>query len=139
MFGKPLNTLSNSHKPMYIAHKKGIRYDDYDNELPIYEEPFFYNMVNYMPLVGNELEAYTKAYGETTNSIVRCFVDYTDTNLFHEFDIAYLYGNTPDGEIQIGDNANYIIRAVKEQNTKTMILLEEIVKGDISNGESQNN
>ena len=48
--------------------------------------------------------------------------------MFKQFDLAYLYGITPNNEIKNGDNANYIIRAFKPQNTKIMVILEEIIK-----------
>ena len=113
---------------MYISKQLRIEEDEYNNEIPVYGEPEYYGLVNYQHLVGNQLEAYMKAYGVTTRSVVRLFVDYIDTDKFKEQDIAYLYGATPKDELINGDNANYIIKAIKPQNVKTMILLEEIVK-----------
>ena len=69
-----------------------------------------------------------KAYGETTNNIVSCLIDYYKEGEFKEFDLAYLYGANPNGELNNGDNANYKIRAFKPQNTKIMVILEEIIK-----------
>ncbi len=111
---------------MYIATKKGVKYDDYNNEVIVYNKPFYFGRVNYQPLTGKSLEAYMKAYGETENNIVSCLINYKDKDKFSSFDLAYLYGNTPLNEKEDGENANYKVRAFKPQNTKIMVLLEEI-------------
>lgn len=128
MFNAPFDTFNNVNKEIYIAPKKGVDYDDYGHEIVKYDKPFFYGMRNYQPLVGNNLEAYMRVYGETTNNIVRLFVDSAERGVVKEFDLAYLYGATPKGELVEGDNANYTVKTVKEQNTKIMILFEEIIR-----------
>lgn len=128
MFKAPNNIFRNWNKDMYISRKEKVIYDDYNNEIVIYGEPFYYGKVNYQPLTGKSLEAYMKAYGETENNIVSCLINHTDKDKFKAFDLAYLYGATPNGENKYGDNANYKIRAFKPQNTKIMVLMEEIVK-----------
>lgn len=128
MFKAPNNIFRNWNKDMYISRKEKVIYDDYNNEIVIYGEPFYYGKVNYQPLTGKSLEAYMKAYGETENNIVSCLINHTDKDKFKTFDLAYLYGATPNGENKYGDNANYKIRAFKPQNTKIMVLMEEIVK-----------
>jgi len=130
MFNAPFDTISNANKPMYIAKKKSVEYDDYNNEIVKYDKPVFFGMRMYQPLVGNDLEAYIRTYGETNSNIVRCFIDNYERGTIKTFDLAYLYGATPDRELVYGDNANYKVRAVKEQNTKIMILFEEIIKED---------
>lgn len=128
MFKTPNNIFRNWNKDMYIARKDKIIYDDYNNEIVTYKKPFYFGKVNYQPLTGKSLEAYIKAYGETENNIVSCLINYTDKDKFKAFDLAYLYEATPEGENKYGDNANYKIRAFKPQNTKIMVLMEEIVK-----------
>lgn len=128
MFRSPNNIFQNWNKDMYIATKKEIVYDDYNNEIVNYNEPIYFGKVNYQPLTGKNLEAYVKAYGETKNNIVSCLIDYVDDGKFKEFDLAYLYNATPEGELKYGDNANYIVRAYKPQNTKIMVIFEEIIK-----------
>lgn len=128
MFNPPNSIFQNWNKDLYIATKKQVTVDDYNNEIVEYNEPFYFGQVNYEPLTGKNLEAYIKAYGETNNNIVSCLIDYVDDKKFKQFDLAYLYGATPEGEQVYGDNANYIVRAYKPQNTKIMVLLEEIVK-----------
>lgn len=113
---------------MYIATKKDVAYDDYNNEIIEYNEPFYFGRVNYQPLTRKDLEAYIKEYGETKNNIVSCLIDYTDDGKFKELDLAYLYGATPKGETQNGAKANYLVRSYKPQNTRIMVIFEELVK-----------
>lgn len=124
---KPENDIyTNWNKDIYIATKNSVDIDDYGNEIVTYNEPFYLGKVNYQPLTKKDLESYIKAYGETTNNIVSFLLDYRKDGLFDKLDIAYLYGATPTGELINGDNANYIIRAYKPQNTKIMVILEEM-------------
>lgn len=113
---------------MYIATKNEVVVDDNNNEIVTYNEPFFFGKVNYQPLTTKQLEAYIQTYGETENNIVSCLIDFKDRYKFNIFDLAYLYDAKPDNEINYGDNANYKVRAFKPQNTKIMVILEEIVK-----------
>ena len=128
---KPKNHIFlNWNKPMYISTKDrdNISYDNYNNEIVKYNKPFYFGRVNYQPLTRKDLEAYIKEYGETKNNIVSCLINYTDDLKFKELDLAYLYGASPKGEVQNGDNANYIVRSYKPQNTKIMVIFEELIK-----------
>lgn len=126
----PINNIfTNWNKPMYIATKKEeVQYDEYDNEIVVYDTPFYFGKVNYQPLTTKQMEAYIKEYGETINNVVSCLIDYKDRYKFNSFDLAYLYDATPKGEKANGKNANYVVKAFKPQNTKVMVLFEEIVK-----------
>lgn len=128
---KPINSIyKNWNKDLYIATKDrdNITYDEYNNEIVKYNEPFYFGKVNYQPLTRKDLEAYIKQYGETNKNIVSCLIDYVDDGKFQQLDLAYLYGVTPENELQYGDNANYIVRSYKPQNTKIMVIFEELVK-----------
>lgn len=127
-FNAPKNIFNNWNKDMYIATKKDIKYDKYNNQIIEYNEPFYFGKINYQPLTGKNLEAYMQTYGETTNNIVSCLIDNKNNGKFSTFDLAYLYGVTPNGENKNGENANYKVRAYKPQNTKIMVILEEIIK-----------
>lgn len=119
----------NWNKTLYIANKsKDITLDQYNDEIVTYEKPFYFGKVNYQPLTGKNLEAFMKEYGETDNNIVSCLIDYNKDNQFKQFDLAYLYGANPTGESINGENANYVVKAYKRQNTKIMVLFEEIIK-----------
>jgi len=126
---KPINHIyKNWNKDLYIANKDNITYDDYNNEIINYNTPFYFGRVNYQPLTRKDLEAYIKEFGETNNNIVSCLINYTDDGKINTLDLAYLYGATPDGESLNGDNANYVVRSYKPQNTKIMVIFEELVK-----------
>ena len=128
MFKAPNHIFNNWNKDLYIATKKEVILDEYVNEIVTYNKPFYFGKANYQPLTRKDLEAYVKVYGETKNSIISLLIDYTDDGKFKAFDVAYLYGATPEGEVNYGDNANYLVRAYKPQNTKIMVIFEEIVK-----------
>lgn len=132
MFKAPNNIFQNWDKDLYIATKtdEEVELDDYGNEIITYNKPFYFGKVNYQPLTKKDLEAYYKAYGETQNSIISLLINYTEDGRFKAFDLAYLYGATPEGEEVNGANANYIVRSYKPQNTKIMVIFEEIVKED---------
>lgn len=127
-FNPKSHIFQNWNKDMYIATKKEVVYDDYNNEIVLYNEPFYFGKVNYQPLTTKQLEAYMQTYGETESNIVSCLIDFKDRYKFNIFDLAYLYDATPDGESKNGINANYKVKAFKPQNTKIMVLLEEIIK-----------
>ena len=128
LFNAPNSIFRNWNKDLYIATKKEVKYDDYNNEIVEYNKPFYFGRVNYQPLTGKNLEAYIKEYGETENNIVSCLININDYKKFDVFDLAYLYQNSPVGEQIYGDNANYLVRAFKPQNTKIMVIFEEIIK-----------
>lgn len=127
-FNPKNHIFQNWNKDMYIATKKEVQYDDYNNEIVVYNEPFYFGKVNYQPLTTKQMEAYIKTYGEIENNVVSCLIDFKDRYKFNIFDLAYLYDATPQNEKKFGDNANYKIRAFKPQNTKIMVILEEIIK-----------
>ncbi len=128
IFNANKDTFSNVNKDMYIAKKIGVEYDDYNNETIIYDKPFFYGKKNYQPMNLISLQSYMSVYGETKNNIVQLLIDNSERNKFKVFDVAYLYGNTPKGENVYGENANYVVKAFREQNTKILVILEEIIK-----------
>jgi hypothetical protein len=132
-FNPSTNIFKNWDKDMYIATKGEVQLDDDCNEIVTYNQPFYFGKVNYQPLTTKQFEAYIKEYGETENQVVSCLIDY-NKKLFDKFDVAYLYGATPDNELKYGANANYKVRAFKPQNTKIMVLLEEIIKEENQNG-----
>lgn len=128
-FHPPYDTFSNKDKPIYIANKnQELSHDTYGNSYVTYQKPFYYGKKNYQPLTYRELQAYKEEFGEINGQICTMLVDAKDRNKYEAFDIAYLYGANPDGELNYGDNANYIIKAVREQNTKIVVLLQEIIK-----------
>ena len=94
-FNPSSNIFHNWNKDMYIATKKEVRYDDYNNEIVVYNKPFYFGRVNYQPLTTKQLEAYMQTYGETENNVVSCLIDYKDKDKFNIFDLTYLYNSIP--------------------------------------------
>lgn len=124
------NIFKNKDKKIYIANKIGVEHDDYNNEIVIYDTPFYLGKFNYQPLSGSDLQAYMSAYGETKNKLVRLFLDVKYKDKLKEFDVAYLYDKEPIREKINGSNANYIVKTFSEQNTVVMVVFEEIIKED---------
>ena len=124
------NIFQNLDKKLYIANKIGVEHDDYNNEIVVYDTPFYLGAINYQPLTGNDLMAYMSAYGETKNKLVRAFIDVKYKNKLKEFDVAYLYNQTPTNEKKNGSKANYYVKTFAEQNTVIMVVFEEIIKED---------
>ena len=124
------NIFKNKDKKIYIANKIGVEHDDYNNEIVIYDTPFYLGKFNYQPLSGGDLQAYMSAYGETKNKLVRLFLDIKYKDKLKEFDVAYLYDKEPINEKINGSNANYIVKTFSEQNTVVMVVFEEIIKED---------
>lgn len=131
MFNAPNDTFINRNKDVYIARKDKVEYDEFHNQIVKYKKPFFYGKKNYQPLDWRNLRAYEEPYGEINNNSVQMLIDYTDRGKFKPFDLAYLYGANPRGETVYGEKANYIVKAFREQNTKIMVILEEIIKEEI--------
>ena len=133
MFNAPNDIFVNKDKDIYIAKKNGVDCDDVGNEIVVYDTPFYLGKINYQPLSGNDLQAYISAYGETKNKLLRAFLDLSYIDKFKEFDVAYLYGITPDGETKNGNNANYKVKTFVQQNIRIMVIFEEIIK-EVNNG-----
>jgi hypothetical protein len=120
--------FKNIYRPLYIAKKFKIEYDDYNNEIIKYDKPKFMGKFNYQPLAGDELNAYMSVYGETKNKLIRLFLDIKYINEFKEFDLAYLYEASPKSEEINGEYANYSVKTFAPQNTKILVVFEEIIK-----------
>lgn len=128
MVYKSNGIFTNLNKKIYIASKKSVTRDKYNNEIINYDIPFSLGSFNYQPLQGEDLQAYMSVFGETKNKLVRVFLDIRYKNKLKEFDLAYLYGLTSANEEINGENANYVVRTCAEQNTKIMVVFEEIIK-----------
>lgn len=129
MYNVKNNNLKNSnirYQNVYIASKTNSFEDDYGNIIPKYLEPIKYRM-NVMPLT-DSIDIQT--FGENSNAIKITVLDYNMyKDKFKDFDVAYLDGESPAGEIVRGSNANYLIR-VREQNNIIKLYFQKIVKGE---------
>lgn len=122
----------NYKKPLYVANKdKEPLIDEYNNEIVTYSEPFLLGRFNYQALFGQDLYSFMSAFGETQNKLVRVFIDSKYKGMVNQFDKVYLYDANPKNEDINGENANYIVRVCTPQNTKIMLIFEEITKEEI--------
>ena len=109
-------------KPLYIATFKEVTYDDELNEIRTYNEPVAYE-INYQP-VSSYLDV--QAYGKDSTEMYKMVIPIKDKDLFKEYDLAYLNGATPEGELNNGDNANYVLLPPKEGNAVVIIYCQKI-------------
>lgn len=113
---------------VYIASKLGVIQDEYFNQIPIYDTPekYMFNIQN----VSQDSEI--REFGELSNSmkvaVIREKSKYLDK--FKDFDAVYLDGVEPDGELNNGDNANYRIYSVRNQNTSILVYFIKTVKNE---------
>lgn len=118
--------FQNWDKDCYISSKLTPIKDEYGNELNVYGTPVKYRF-NYQP-VTDKKEAEMQGYGESSNGLVRALLDINYLDKIKQYDLVYLYGATPEGETNNGDNANYKVVTCKPQNTKILVYFEELIK-----------
>jgi hypothetical protein len=68
-------------------------------------------------------------YGQKAIQMQRAIVDYKKyIGMFNIDDLAYLDGATPKGEFRNGDNANFRIDAILNQNKVIVIYFEKLTE-----------
>lgn len=127
MFIAPNNIRYNWDKTCYIRPRIEPIEDDYGNLIEQYGEPIKMRF-NYQPVTNDADEAQLKAYGITSVGSVKALVDLKYLGKMNDFDLAYLYGATPDKENYVGENANYRVITFIPQNTKILVYFEKLVK-----------
>ena len=110
-------------KDLYIASKTGTDVDDDGNEIVTYDTPVKYKF-NYR---GVKSYADIVEFGEKASITERMVIDRKYENMFKEFDVAYLYGATPEGEEINGDNANYVLLPPRVGNSVIIIYMQKIL------------
>lgn len=110
-------------KRLFIASKTGTDIDDEGNQISIYEKPIEYNF-NYR---GVKSSADLVEFGEKASITERMVIDRKYEGVFKEFDVAYLYGATPEGEAINGDNANYVLLPPRIGNSVIIIYMQKII------------
>ena len=111
-------------KDLYIASFLKDEYDDEGNKISTYDEPIYIGKENIQPLSG---ESDVTEYGEKVIKMQKVLLDYDEyLGKFKEKDLAYLDGITPKDEQVYGDNANYKINSVRNQNKKIAIYVEKL-------------
>lgn len=111
-------------KSLYIASFIEDSLDDYGNKITVYDKPEFVGKENIQPLSGStDIEE----YGNKVSKMQKVLLDYDKyLDKFKENDLAYIEDTTPEGEEVFGDNANYRIDSVRNQNRKIAIYFEKL-------------
>ena len=111
-------------KDLYIASFVKDEYDDEGNKIPTYSEPEYIGKQNIQPLSG---ESDVAEYGTKVTKMQKVLLDYDKyLGKFKEKDVAYIEDTNPENESVYGDNANYRIDSVRNQNKKIAIYFEKI-------------
>ena len=111
---------------IYIASKEDSVFDDYGNEIPKYSKPQKY-MFNVQALTNS---SEIREFGEIATALKRATITEKTKYLgkFKEFDKVYIYNNPSSAEVNYGDNADYRVYLVREQNTAIVLYLLKLVK-----------
>ena len=109
-------------KTCYIARKLEPIKDDEGNLIDTYSKPELYEF-NYQPISS---DADLMEFGEKANMMQKAIIPIKYKDVFKEFDIAYLDGITPDGEVKYGDKANYKLYPPRNQNSIIQIYFERL-------------
>lgn len=113
----------------YIASKLPSIIDEEGNEITQYDTPKKY-VFNIQPLVSSSVDgAEIQTFGQYSEQMKVAVITERDKyyGKFKEFDLAYLDGASPENEKFNGDNANYRIELVSEQNTVIRIFFTRII------------
>ena len=110
-------------KKLFIASKTGTDLDDEGNEITTYDTPIEYSF-NYR---GVKSYAEMAEFGEKASITQRMVIPISYNGVFKEFDVAYLYDATPDGENNNGDKANYVLLPPRVGNSVIIIYMQKIL------------
>lgn len=111
-------------KSLYIARLLEDGLDSYGNKITIYAKPKFIGEENIQPLSGSvDIEE----YGNKVSKMQKVLLDYDKyLGRVKENDLAYIEDVTPKKEEVYGDNANYRVDSVRNQNRKIAIYFEKL-------------
>lgn len=124
--------FDNWNKKIYIGKLIKVEADDYGNDIKYYDKPKAY-FFNIEPSKGATDVA---IYGEKISKVYKAIIPFSRyKGKFHEGDIAYLDGATPEGESEeeYGKNGNFVIDSVRPQNLVIAIYFKKIEIGGQSN------
>ncbi len=109
---------------IWIAKKLREDFDEYGNQIPIYDEPQKY-MFNVQTL--SETSDIME-FGERVSStkVISITEKKKYQGKFNEFDLVYV-DNTPENEVNYGDSADYKIIGVRNQNTSIRVYIQKLL------------
>lgn len=118
-----MNTPTNWNKTLWLAKRTGTNLDDFGNEVSTYDTPVKYE-ANYQTV---NADSDIQMFGERATQIQKALFDKDKfKGVFKEFDLVYLDGSNPTNEKVNGDNANYRVQSIREQNLKIMVYFERL-------------
>ena len=125
--GAKFNTFKNVKSKCYIGSKLDSIFDDYGNEIKVYDTPqeYYFNIQPVSSLNTSEIQSFGENAERMKVALITNRAKYD--NKFKEFDCAYLDGVTPDGESVNGQNANYRVYSVQPQNVAIRVFFIKIV------------
>lgn len=124
--GVRYSTFANVKSKCYIGSKLESEFDDYGNEITIYDVPekHFFNI---QPVTStSDIQEFGEIAHKMKVAVITNRPKYD--GMFKEFDCAYLDGATPEGEAVNGQNANYRIYAVQNQNVTIRVFFMKLTK-----------
>ena len=117
-------------KSLYIASFIEDSLDDYGNKISTYNKPEFIGLENIQPLGSTGFSDYgleTVGFGDKVTRMVKVLLNYNKyIGKIKENDLAYIEDCIPEGEEINGDNANYRVESVRNQNRKIAIYFEKL-------------
>lgn len=110
---------------IYISKKLGTMQDNNLNEYEIFSKPIKYRFN--VQVISSDSEI--REFGELANDMLVISITEKTKYLFKfmEFDKVYV-NTTPDEELHSGDNADYRIYSIRNQNTSIRIYIRKLVK-----------
>ena len=123
MIIQPITDIEQWRKQIYIASKIDTDVDDEGNSISVYDTPVLYKF-NYR---GVSSQAEMVEFGEEAKTMLRMVIPIKKyLNVFKEFDVAYCYGATPEGEEVNGQNANYRLLPPRVGGSVIIIYMKRI-------------
>ena len=119
--------FKNLYQNVYISELLEPIEDENHNKMPNYATPKKYKRWNVQYV---KAESDIMQFGEIVSNMRLATIPNTPkyANKFKEFDLAYLDGTNPNGEIVNGQNANYRIYSVRTQNNIIKIYFLKLTK-----------
>ena len=124
--GVNFSTFENVKSKCYIGTKLESTFDDAGNEITVYAKPEKYRF-NIQPVTSaSDIQEFGEHSSKMKVAVITNRQKYEGK--FKEFDCAYLDGASPEGESVNGQNANYRVYAVQNQNVIIRVFFVKLTK-----------
>lgn len=117
----PITPIESWRKDVYIASLTSVTKNSGGDQTSVYSSPVAFNM-NVQPL---DDDARIEMFGANSKEMFRALIIGVGHGI-KKFDVAYLNGASPTGEVKNGANSNFVVRRVQEKNISTTIYFESI-------------